>query len=459
MVIAMVKVDDLDKTKEIVMTSPLGFDLLKDILHQRAKQLPDYRQASPNTRYAIQDAVLGAFGIFFTQSPSFLEYQRRLQHTKGHNNAHTLFAVEQIPCDNQVRKLLDPIAPSSLDAVFVEIFESLEQHRMLAHFRVLGDQLLVALDGTNYFSSKAIHCQNCLRRQLSNGQTLYYHAAITPVIVCPGHSQVIALPPEYIMPQDGHDKQDCERAAGKRWLATHAKQVAPHGVTLLGDDLYSNQPFCDLVLHHGFNFIFTCKPDSHPKLYERLALWQATDAIAEHEARHFNGRFTEVTMVRYVNDVLLRSGDHALLVHWFDLTVVNAKTGEQLYHNSSITNHRLTADNVAAIAQAGRGRWKIENENNNVLKTKGYHLEHNFGHGKQYLAACMLSLNLLAFLFHTVLEWSDDKYALLRQVIARRQSFFNDIQALMRYMVFDSWDHLIDFMIRSLELESRFDTT
>jgi hypothetical protein len=330
---------------------------------------------------------------------------------------------------------------------------------MLAHFRVLGDQLLVALDGTNYFSSKAIHCQNCLKRQLSNGQTLSYHAAITPVLVCPGHAQVIALPPEYIMPQDGHDKQDCERAAGKRWLAKHAAQVAPHGVTLLGDDLYSNQPFCALVLQHGCNFIFTCKPDSHATLYERLAFWQATDAMAAREVHHWNGRFTEVTMVRYLNDVFLRSGAEALAVNWFEITVVNAKTGEQLYHNSCITNHRLTADNVVAVAQSGRSRWKIENENNNVLKTKGYHLEHNFGHGKQYLAAFMLSLNLLAFLFHTVLEWGDEKYALLRHVLARRQTFFHDIQALMRYMVFDHWDHLMDFMIRGLELESQFDTS
>jgi hypothetical protein len=440
------------------MIAPLGFDALKDTLHRQIAHLPDYRKKGPNTRYAIRDAALGAFGIFFTQSPSFLEYQRRLQHTKGQNNVHTLFDVAQIPCDNQVRTLLDPIAPRYLDAVFVEVFESLEQHRMLAHFRVLGDQLLVALDGTNYFSSKALHCQHCLTRQLSNGQTLYYHAAITPVVVCPGHSQVIALPPEYIMPQDGHVKQDCERAASKRWLGKHAEQVAPHGVTLLGDDLYSNQPFCALVLHHGFNFILTCKPDSHAKLYERLAFWQATDAIAKCEARHFNGRFTEVTLVRYLNDVLLRSGEEALAVNWFDITVVNAKTGEQLYHNSCITNHHLTTDNVVDVAHSGRGRWKIENENNNVLKTKGYHLEHNFGHGQQYLSAFMLSLNLLAFLFHTVLEWSDDKYALLRQVLARRQSFFNDIQALMRYMVFDDWHHLMDFMIRGLELESRFDT-
>jgi len=441
------------------MTNPLGFDVLKGILHRRIAPLPDHRQKGPNTRYAIQDAALGAFGIFFTQAPSFLEYQRRRQHTKGHNNAPTLLGVEQIPCDNQVRTLLDPIAPRHLDAVFVEVFERLAQHRMLAHFRVLDDQLLVALDGPNYFASKAMHCPNCLPRQLSNGQTLYYHAAITPVIVCPGQSQVIALPPEDIMPQDGHAKQDCERAAGKRWLCAHADQVAPHGVPCLGDDLYSNQPLCALVLQHRCNFIFTCKPDSHPKLHERLAFWQATDGIAACEGRRWNGRFTEVTMVRYINDVLLRRGDDTLAVNWFEITVVNAKTGEQLYHNSCITNHRLTVDNVADVAQSGRGRWKIENENNNVLKTKGYHLEHNLGHGKQYLAAFMLSLNLLAFLFHTVLEWSDDKYALLRRVLARRQTFFNDIQALMRYMVFDHWDHLMDFMLRGLELESQFDTS
>ena len=152
-------------------------------------------------------------------------------------------------------------------------------------------------------------------------------------------------------------------------------------------------------------------------------------------------------MVRSINDVRLRSGDDAVSVHWFESTVVNTTTGEPLYHNSCITHHRLTADNVVAVAQSGRGRWKMENENTNVLKTKGYHLEHNVGHGKQYLSAFLLSLNLLALLFHTVLEWSNAKYALLRHVLARRQTFSHDIQALMRYLVFDSWDHLMDFMI------------
>jgi hypothetical protein len=88
--------------------------------------------------------------------------------------------------------------------------------------------------------------------------------------------------------------------------------------------------------------------------------------------------------------------------------IVSATTGAQLSHTRCITTHRLTADHGVDVAPAGRGRWKIANEQNHVLKTKGYHLEHNFGHGKQSLSACMLSLTLLALLFHTVLEWSDE---------------------------------------------------
>jgi hypothetical protein len=52
---------------------------------------------------------------------------------------------------------------------------------------------------------------------------------------------------------------------------------------------------------------------------------------------------------------------------------------------------------------------------------------------------------------------SADKYALLRQGLVKRQTFFDDIRALTRYMVFESWHHLMDFMVRGLELEARLE--
>ena len=109
------------------MAAPLGFDGLVQALHQLLDHLPDPRRGT-NTTYTFKDATLGAFAVFFTQSPSFLEYQRRLQEHKGRNNAHTLFGVTQIPCDHHIRTLLDPIAPSHFDPVFLEVFERLAQH-------------------------------------------------------------------------------------------------------------------------------------------------------------------------------------------------------------------------------------------------------------------------------------------------------------------------------------------
>ena len=94
--------------------------------------------------------------------------------------------------------------------------------------------------------------------------------------------------------------------------------------------------------------------------------------------------------------------------------------------------------------------WKVENENNNVLKTKGYHLEHNFGHGQQFLSATLLTLNLLAFLAHTFLEFVDTQYHNIREALASRKTFFHDFTTLTKYLYFDHWRHLMEFMACAL---------
>ena len=247
--------------------------------------------------------------------------------------------------------------------------------------------------------------------------------------------------------------------AAKRWVKQHSQQFKPHSVTLLGDDLYSNQPLCEVIVENNFNFIFVCKPDSHQILYEWVDSLAASDDIDQVTLRRFNGRFTEIITCRFVEEVPLRGGPDALLVNWCEITITHSKTGKQLYYNTFVTNHLLTEQSVIPVAEAGRARWKIENENNNVLKTKGYHLEHNFGHGQQYLASFLLTLNLLAFLFHTVLELVDAKYRFVRQEIGSRRTFFNDIKTLTRYLYFESWQHLLDFMLKQLELDPIFDTS
>jgi len=436
------------------MSKPLSLSNIMKRFQTTWRKLPDHRRPSNNTRYQIADGAAAAFSVFFMQSPSFLAHQRDMHQRKGRDNVATLFGVEKIPSDVQIRNLLDPLAPDHFHPDFDWVIDELEQSGRLASFQTYGGTYAIAFDGVVFHSSTKIHCDHCTHRQDRSGVTHYYHSAIIPVMVKPGSPHVLSLPPECIVPQDGHEKQDCERAAVKRWLAQHQPRYQPHTVTYLGDDLYANQPLCQLIdqTYEQF-FVFVCKPDSHTTLYDWLASLDGANGLETRQVRHWNGQHGEIWSYRFVNAVPLRAGDDALMVNWLELTITHEETGKVLYHNAWVTNHLVTTKNVAQIAGVGRARWKVENENINVLKTKGYNLNHNFGHGDTHLANVFFTLNLLAFLIHTAQHLVNEAYRLLRETLAVRRTFFNDLKALTRYMVFASWESLFAFMIDGLELD------
>ena len=254
------------------------------------------------------------------------------------------------------------------------------------------------------------------------------------------------------MPQDGHEKQDCENSAARRWISQYAERYRELGVTLPGDDLYSRQPLCEHALAAGLNFIFVCKPSSHQTLYEwldNLSLAQDVHTLTQERRK---GKRREQDTYRFANSLPLRDGRGAMKVNWCELTTTDLD-GNILYCNAFVSNHIIHADNVVAIVQAGRARWKVENENNNTLKNQGYHLTHNFGHGSQHLSALLVTLNLLAFLLHTVLDMMDAKYQLIRAKLPSRKMFFQHIQALTCYICFENFDALLNFMLRGLKID------
>jgi hypothetical protein len=421
-------------------------------LRQVFGAFPDPRTGG-NTKYSMADIGLGAFSVFFTQCPSFLARQKDMQRAKGQSNAQTLFNIKEIPSDNHIRDTLDGVVPEQLFPLYDEVFEDLRQAGLLEGYRGFKGTLFLALDGTWYFSSDKIHCPNCSHLEhKKTGDKTYYHSAVTPVIVAPGKPHAIPLRPEFITPQDGHTKQDCEIAASKRWLGKNLSRYAGLQFTALGDDLYSHQPFCRRTLLYGLHFIFVCKPQSHKTLYDWVNLLQPGHGLHVLKLRVKNAHNQwEYHTYRYANSVPLAEGEDPLKVGWCELTITNAQ-GKVLYLNDFVTDFTLSDDNVAAILAAGRARWKIENENNNTLKTKGYHLEHNFGHGKKCLSSLLAAMNILALLYHTFLSFTDESYRLIRAELSTRKTFFDDIRALTRYLLFPSWEGLMDFMMRGLEI-------
>ena len=415
-------------------------------LDQELNQLPDNRKGD-NKKYTVKDAVLAAFSVFFTQSPSFLQHQRLMKPKKGKDNAQSLFLLNEIPCDNQIRNLLDPISAKTVSGAFKTTYKWLENNRILEEFKYLDNQILIALDGTEYYSSKKITCPHCNCRKHRNGSITYYHQVITPVIVSPSKKQVINLAPEFIKKQDGKTKQDCENIAVKRWLLKNHVEPEKNEITLLGDDLYSRQPICKLALKQGYNFIFVAKETSHKSLYEWIYFLEKNREMKIGEIKKYEKAKKRIYRYKYVNNVPIRELKPSLLVNWYEVEIFDAAKNKVIYQNSFITNHQLNEQNIFQMIVCGRTRWKVENESNNILKNQGYNLEHNFGHGQENLSEILLSLNLLAFLFHNVLDLVNNMYQNVRKSLGIRKRFFNDIRALLNYVWFQSWNDLFIFIL------------
>jgi hypothetical protein len=420
-------------------------------LRQDLAGVPEHRTGQ-NTQYQISDAGLGAFAVFYMQSPSFLAHQRDMQRNKGQNNAQGLFGVERIPSDGQIRNLLDPVEPETLYERFWEIYRHLDEDGYLDKYRGVAGTRLISIDGTQYFSSREIHCPNC-RVSVRDEETYYSHLVMMAVVCAPEQEHVICLDPEFITPQDGHEKQDCEQQATKRWVKRNAERFEPWSVTILTDDLHCHQPLCELLLKHKLHFILTCKPESHEALYEELGLLEQVDgAISTKVVRKWNGRYHERWVYRWAEHLPLRGNLKTLMVNWCELTVSKEATGKQLYHNAWATDHTLNEQLVVEVVANGRSRWKVENEGLNVLKNHGYNFEHNYGHGQQHLSTVLLTLLLLAFVFHSVLGLSCSMYQAVRRELATRRTFFNDLRALTRYLYFPGWQQLLVFMYQQLDL-------
>jgi hypothetical protein len=116
--------------------------------------------------------------------------------------------------------------------------------------------------------------------------------------------------------------------------AQRRQALAAKGVIILGDDLFSKEPFCQDLLTQGFHFILVCKPDSHKTLYEWVASLEKTGSLQSFSRQTWNGRFHERATYRYLNQLPLNGSETALAVNWVELTVTRPDTGEILYKNA-----------------------------------------------------------------------------------------------------------------------------
>lgn len=424
----------------------LSLEAIVEMLAQRFLELPDERDAA-KVNYALADVVMSAFAMMFFQHSSLLQFQEALQEKHGRSNLQSIFGVHQIPKDSQMREILDAIDPQELRSLLSEVFEKMRRAGWLGDFKTnlpsgadAGDYFVIAFDGSEYFRSTKIECPGCLHCVDKSGQTQYYHSVVSATIVKAGSHKILPLDVEEVRNSDGQEKQDCEINAAKRMVERIRQEHPQMKAIVVGDDLYSRQPFVELLRAKRLNYVLVVKPESHKEMFEwveELEQCGGSERGTYSEGVASKRRYYEYRIVRQVPlNGRLESYDTFVEVWERD------GKGKLLYHNSWMTNLEVNKENVAEIVKIGRSRWKIENEQFNVQKNHGYELEHNYGHGKKNLSMVFYLLNLLAFIAHIILALGDRLY----QVCGRRYSrkeLWNGLRNFMNKVLVWSWQELL----------------
>jgi hypothetical protein len=368
----------------------LHFDALIQLVRKRFEKLPDARRCP---QFSLADTALAGLALFSLKDPSLLAFQRRILD----HNLRSVFGLQAIPSDSQMREILDPLDPTSLRPAFRDVFRELQRGKVLEDYVFLQGCYLLALDGVEYFRSSLVHCPQCMTRQLNNGQTQYYHQMLGAVVVHPDFPEVIPLCPEPIQRQDGETKNDCERNATRRWVKQFRREHPHLGVIVVEDALSSNAPHVRDLQEANLHFILGVKPGDHAHLFAQFHQRQQANQVEVVEEMAADG--TERYWV-FAHDLELNESNRDLRVNFVQLFEIlpNGEGREWTW----ITDLYVTKENVKRVAQAGRTRWRIENETFNTLKNQGYHFEHNYGHGYEHLGVVLALLMMLAFLIDQV---------------------------------------------------------
>ena len=414
----------------------LSADSLFAWIRSGFKKVPDRR--AENAKISLPDALMSGFALFSLKDPSLLAFDER---RTTDSNLQSIYGIEHVPSDTQMRIILDDVEPKDIRSVFKDVLRRLDRNKELDKFRFLGGSYLVSLDGTGYFSSKKIHCSSCLQKvNKRTGEVTYHHQLMGGVIIHPNRREVIPLMPEPIIKQDGETKNDCERNAAKRFL-TQLKQDYPHlSFTITEDALSPNAPHIRELKKHGFHYILRVKEGDHEYLFGQAALARQEERTTEFEQREGGvlHRFS------FINQVPLNKSNPGILVNFIEYW--ETKKGKTR-HFSWVTDFTIVKLNAFAIMHGGRARWKVENETFNTLKNQGYHFEHNFGHGEKNLSVVFAVLMMLAFLVDQVQQLACELFRAALNKKGSKRSLWEEMRALFHTFELESMTQLFQAIL------------
>jgi len=413
---------------------------LINTVYKQFEKIPDPRKFNTNLFIPLKEHLMSGLAIFGLKFPSLLQYDRGRKKLPIEENLKNLYHVNTPPSDTYLRERLDMVDPKSLRPAFKQLFAKLQRGKCLENFEYFEGHYLLSIDGTGKFSSSNISCKHCCKKEHNNGQVTYYHQMLGGCIVHPDQSNVIPFCPEMIQNIDGNEKNDCERNAAKRFIENFRREHPHLKVIAVQDGLASNGPYIEFLEEKNIKYILGAKSGDHAYLFEQL---EKSEESKYFEIREENGTFHQF---RFINNLSLNKSHQDLKVNIIEYRETRAN-GKEL-NFSWVTNISITENNVYQLMRGGRARWKIENETYNTLKNLGYNFEHNYGHGKEYLASVFCTLMVLSFFIDQIQEIACHLFQLMRKEAGTYRTLWQRMRTFFEYFIMPSWEEFYQLIAR-----------
>lgn len=287
-----------------------------------------------------------------------------------------------------VHRVMTELSADSLEDIKQAFVAALIDQHLLRRFRLWGKYYTIAIDGTGVSSYKENNEEQVLPcKTTKNGVTTYYsHVVEAKLVTSSGLS--ISIGSEWVSNQPENksefDKQDCEQKAFERLAGKIKKQFPRLPVCILADGLYPNKTFMKTCQDNGWAYIVVLKDGCLKTLQQDITdiedkhrHSQVYEHLENKGKRHVHQHY------EWVTETLTHAGH---TVYWLSCTETithldrNRKvlSVEEPTRFVNLTSIKVDKDNIGALSNAGRMRWKIENEGFNTQKNGGYNLGHKY---------------------------------------------------------------------------------
>jgi hypothetical protein len=373
-------------------------------LERKIEQIADPRMRH---KYSTRELLMGCIAMHLFKSTSRNHFNNLAKECNFKENYQKLFKL-RLPSTDTIDDLLCKLEPAVLASIKKCVIQGLIQSKQLSRYKLLNKYYLIAVDGTGVSSFGENNLGDVLTSKTSKNNKVTYSTYALEAKLVTRSGLCFSIGTEWIENEemDASKKQDCEKAAFAR-LTIQIKKAYPQlPICILADGLYPDATLMEICKSNNWKYIVVLKDGNLSCLQDAVA--KRSKESLEIKSLSNKGKRLISQSYQWIKEHLFHK---AYENYWFSLTEtvtdnyehikkINKKSnviGEEQKKEEGkksvldtivsestsktfvwLSNICVNRENIAALALAGRDRWKIENEGFNVQKNGGYCLAHKF---------------------------------------------------------------------------------